>query len=122
MRLLNEPHNQVEHLIDRFAPDTQDTTWLPAIAADPQIIVISADPAITRSKKEREIWRSTGLTSFFFSGGFAEKNRWIQTLEVVRWWPEILRTATQAPRGTGYLLPLKGSEPKPLYEPRDKAP
>ena len=76
MRLLNEPHHQIEHLTDRFDPDALDPDWLHAISVERELIVVSADPAITSSKKEREAWRSSGLTSFFFGGGFADRHRW----------------------------------------------
>lgn len=117
MQLLNKPHHEIEHLSDRFDPGALDHHWLKAISGDKGLIVVSGDPAITSSKKEKEAWRSSGLTSFFFGGGFADKSRWIQVLEVVRYWPEILRVAHEAKPGTGYLLPLGGNKAKLLYDP-----
>jgi len=127
MRLLNRPHHEIEHLTDRFSPDVQDTDWLPAVAPDKDLILVSADPAITSGRKEREVWLRTGLTAFFFGGGFADKGFWPQTLEVVRWWPEIVtaarETTAKGERGTGYLLPLGGrGKPRPLYAPFRGAP
>lgn len=119
MRLLNEPLHDIEHLTKRFSPDALDVDWIPAVAADPEIILVSADPAITTSKKEKEIWRQSGLTSFFFGADFARLQIWVQVSEVVTWWPAIVLTAKEAPRGTGFLLPLKGSKkaPKSIYDP-----
>ena len=83
------------------------------------MIIVSGDPAITTSRKEREIWRQSGLTSFFFGSGFSELRVWPQVCEVVNWWTEIVREAKECPPGTGYLLPLRGSRkgPKRIYEP-----
>lgn len=119
MRLLNAPHHEIEHLTKHFLSDALDVDWIPVVAADPEIVLVSGDPAITTTRKEREIWRASGLTSFFFGGDFARLSRWPQVAEVVSWWPEILRQAKEAPRGTGYLLPLKGSKkgPKVIYRP-----
>lgn len=117
MKLLNKPYHQIEHLVDRFDPDALDPYWLSEISVEPDLILVSADPAITSSKKEKEAWRSSGLTSFFLGGGFADRHRWTQVLEVVRYWPEILRLAHDARPGTGYLLPLGGTKPKLLYDP-----
>ena len=117
MRLLNEPHHEIQHLTDRFSPDVLDEEWLPQIAPETDLIVISADPTITTSRKEREIWQRTGLTSFFFGGGFSTKGIWVQVHEVVRWWPTILREAGDATPGTGYLLPFKGNDPRRFYTP-----
>jgi hypothetical protein len=122
MRLLNEPKHEIEHLTKRFDAGALDEDWLPKIAADPTLILVSADPAITTAQKQREIWRRTGLTSFFFGGGFSELNPWKQVCEVVNWWTEIVREAKEATRGTGYLLPLRGSNkgPKRIYDPSAK--
>jgi hypothetical protein len=121
MRLLNEPRHTVEHLTNRFAPDTLDVEWIPIVALDPDIILISADPAITRGKQERTIWRQSRLTSFFFAGGFSELTQWKQVAEVVNWWSSIIDEAKGAHRGSGYLLPLRGfrKRPKLIYEPFD---
>jgi PIN domain-containing protein len=118
MKLLCGDQHQIEHLTERFDPDTGDEVWIPAVASDPDFIIISADPAITTSKRQREAWQESRLTAFFFGGGFADRGFWIQALEVVRWWPKIIEVARSARRGSGYLLPFKGSEPKPLYPPR----
>lgn len=122
MRLLNTPHHEIEHLTERFLPDALDEDWLPALSHEHDLIIVSADPTITSAKKEREIWRQSGLTSFFFGGDFSRLHIWTQVCEVVNWWQEIVREANQAPHGTGYLLPLKGSKkgPKRIYEPRGK--
>jgi hypothetical protein len=119
MRLLNVPHHEIEHLTKRFPPDALDEDWIPVVAAEAELILVSGDPAITTSRKEREIWRQSGLTSFFFGGDFARLPIWAQVSEVVIWWPEIVLKAKEAQRGTGYLLPLKGSKkgPKTIYEP-----
>jgi hypothetical protein len=85
MRLLNEPHHQIEHLTNNFSPDALDVDWIPVVAADAELILVSGDPAITTSKKEKEIWRQSGLTSFFFGGHFARLHRWAQVSEVVNW-------------------------------------
>ena len=60
MRLLNEPYHEIEHLTARFAPDALDVDWIPVVARDAQLIIVSGDPAITTSKKEREVWRQYG--------------------------------------------------------------
>lgn len=119
MRLLNEPFHDIEHLTKRFSPDALDVDWIPVVAEEPETILVSADPAITTSKKEKEIWRHSGLTSFFFGADFARLHIWVQVSEVVNWWPAIVMTAKEAPRGSGFLLPLKGSKkaPRLIYGP-----
>ena len=110
MKLLVRPHHHVEHLIERYPdnPDIEDEDWIPPVAAVGDLILVSGDPAITSSEKEKAIWRSSRLTAFFMGGKFARMDKWPQVVEMVNWWPEIIRTAQTAPRGSGYHLPLKG--------------
>ena len=117
MKLLNEPRHHIEHLTDRFDADADDEDWIPQVAAEGDLILVSADPAITASPKEKAAWRSSKLTAFFFASGFPEEDRWGQVIEVTRWWPEILRTARTAPRGAGYRLPLRGKHAIKIYDP-----
>lgn len=117
MRLLTRPHHDIEHLTQRFSASALDVEWLPQLAHETDLIIISADPTITTAKKEKEVWRQTGLTSFFFGGGFSDQPIWTQVTEVVNWWQEIVRAAKTAPRETGFLLPLKGKKAKRIYEP-----
>jgi hypothetical protein len=121
MKLLVRPHHYIEHLIDRFPdnPETEDEIWIPQVATVGDLILVSGDPAITTSAKEKAIWRSSRLTAFFMGGKYARLDKWPQVVEMVLWWPEIVRTAQSAPRGTGYLLPLKGKHPKVIYRPQD---
>jgi PIN like domain len=118
MVLLNKPHHQIVHLAERFDPETDDEVWIPHVAAEQDLILVSADPAITSSEKEKAVWRSSKLTAFFFGAGFPEEERWAQVVEVTRWWMDIVRTAKDAPRGAGYRLPLRSKKgPVKIYDP-----
>ena len=116
MRLLN-PQHSIEHLTKRFQPEALDVEWIPVVAEDRDIIVVSGDPTITTAKKEKAVWKEAGLTGFFFGGGFGDLGKWEQVREVVNWWPEIVRQAKTAQRGSGFLLPLHGfrKPPRPLF-------
>ncbi len=119
MKLLVHPHHHIEHLTDTFNEDAEDEEWIPQVGARGDLILVSGDPAITTSAKEKAVWRSSSLTAFFMGGRYAQKGKWGQVIEMVHWWPEIVRIAQTATRGTGYLLPLKGNEPKVIYRPQD---
>jgi hypothetical protein len=119
MRLLVHPHHHIEHLTATFNEDADDEDWIPQVAARRDLILVSGDPAIASSEKEKAVWRSSRLTAFFTGGRFAQTGKWGQVVEMVHWWPAIVRTAQTAPRGAGFLLPLKGKDPKQIYRPLD---
>jgi glutamyl-tRNA reductase len=62
MAYLNRQHHEIEHLTKKFDADALDVDWIPVVAKDTNVILVSADPAITTAKKEKEIWRQSGLT------------------------------------------------------------
>lgn len=108
---------EIVHLRERFDPATKDADWIPALAKDPEWVIVSGDTRISRSKAERAVWHESGLTAFFMSDDWSQKKFWNQAAELVRWWPTIVLTARQAPSGSGYLVPAKGKELKAIYTP-----
>ncbi len=117
LRLIDDGRHEIEHLTDRFDEGTKDEVWIPKIAADRGLIIVSADPAITTAKKQKEVWRSVRLTSFFFGAGFTERHRVVQAAELLRLWPDICRLAQESSAGTGYLMPFKSKAPQKFFEP-----
>ena len=100
----------ISHLRDRFAPHTEDVTWLGALGREGEWIVISGDIRISRNRAERAAWRESGLTAFFFASQYPEKKIWTQVMHFLHWWPEITREAREhreAPEGSGYVIPMQ---------------
>jgi PIN like domain len=91
-----------------------DRDWIRALGEEGDWVIVSADTEITRGSVTRLAWREANLTSYFLAGRFAERNRWVQALELVRWCPIVIDHARSAAVGSGWTLPFKGSDPKPL--------
>lgn len=108
---------EIVHLRDCFDADTRDTVWLAALGKEGDWIIISGDTRISRSKAERLAWHESGLTAFFISDDWARTKFWTQAAELVRWWPSIVLEAARAPRGSGYLVPVRGRALKQIYVP-----
>lgn len=108
---------EIVHLRERFEPDTKDVDWIAILAGEQEWVIVSGDTRISRSKAEKAAWRESGLTAFFMADGWSQKKFWTQAAELVHWWPAIVLTARQAPRGSGYLVPTKGKDLKVIYSP-----
>ncbi len=103
----------VQHLKDRFEPQTEDVTWLEALGREREWIAVSGDIQISRNRAEKAAWRESGLTAFFFAGQYLEKKLWTQVMHFLHWWPEITREAREhreAPEGSGYVIPMQGKK------------
>lgn len=54
----------VQHLKDRFEPQTEDVAWLEKLGHEEEWIVISGDIRISRNPAEKAAWRESGLTAY----------------------------------------------------------
>lgn len=100
--------DEVVHLRTDYHQATLDPVWLRGLGQrEPNVIVVSADPRITRSPHEREAWLASGLTCFFLKS-FADLPFWEQAARLVKWWPGIMDAAQRAHRGTGFLVSVHG--------------
>ena len=116
-----EPTHTIVHLADKFpCRDVEDATWIRTLAREGDWVIISGDPRITRGREERRAWLESGLTAFFFGGGYASKNFWKQVEIFARWWPQITREAREyreGKPGDGYVMQPGGSKWKVIHRP-----
>jgi hypothetical protein len=78
-------------LKDRFPASTADIVWLKELATEGGWIVVSID-RFKKSSAEREMLRQQALTVFVLDPQWS-KQYWIQTAQLVQWWPKILEVA-----------------------------
>ena len=112
LNALCEPDgHSVQHLRDKFEPNTPDELWLGKLAAEGGWTIISADKRIKKVPHEREVWRESGLTAFFLKG-WNDLSLWEQSWRIVRWWPHILHVAERPGATLGFLVPQNYSPTK----------
>lgn len=87
----DEMVQRVVHLREMFPPNTPDVVWLSTLLAEGGWIVISID-RFKKSSAEREMLRRQGLTVFVLDPQWS-KSYWIQSAQLVQWWPKILDVA-----------------------------
>jgi hypothetical protein len=106
-RAINEldRKNSLMHLRDRFDPATDDATWIEALAREGGWTIVAGDTRIQKNPVNREAWRRSGMTAFFFQKGFTKLLAWEQAWRAVRSWPYITQTAALIKPGAGFLVP-----------------
>ena len=67
------------------------------------------DRDIAKREHERQVWRQSALTTFFFPRGWAHLIRWEQARELFRWFPRIIDTASRYPQQAAFLVPVRFS-------------
>jgi hypothetical protein len=102
--------HKVEHLRERFQPDTPDVDWIRSLAAEGDWIIISGDVRISQNQFERRAWLESGLTAFFLAKGWTNLKLWDQTWRFFKWWPDIVAQAARIRPGAGFTVPIKSSK------------
>ncbi len=98
----------IAHLRTKFDAETIDVDWIRELGREGDWVIVSGDARITRNPAEREAWRQSGLTAFFFLPPFQTDSFWVQAAALVKWWPEISLQAKRAPKHHGYYVPKSG--------------
>lgn len=104
LRALDE---DVVHLLTAYPANTPDDKWLPDVASKGQIIV-SCDFRIYLKQRPMLV-ASKATCCFFFSKTYPQLGKWEQAWRMMRYWPEIKRTAERAEPGQFFHVHLKGT-------------
>jgi hypothetical protein len=88
----------------RFPRGTKDAIWLPQLAKEEDLIIVSGDVRISRSPHEQAAWLQAGMTTFFLAKGWMNRKFWEQAEHLVKVWPALRREAERAKPGSGYLV------------------
>jgi hypothetical protein len=59
------PQHRVVHLRDEFLPNVEDAVWMKALAKEQDLVIVTADVAISRNPHEVKAWKEAGHTVFF---------------------------------------------------------
>lgn len=101
-------HHTILHLQEKFAPNTPDEEWLPALGRDRPWTVVTLDRNIRRNPHRRRCWEEARLTTFFLKDTWAH-----QSFEDLAWrfpklFPKLVQKAEEANEGTGHVVFLNG--------------
>lgn len=102
------PEHQVTHLKEKFPPNTDDADWMKALAKEKDWIVVTADANIGKNPHEIAAWKEAGHTIFFLKRGWLKMNFWDQAQKFVKCFPEIIRIAERAKRGSSFIVAVNG--------------
>jgi hypothetical protein len=107
-RLADFDHDLITIHDSLFRPEEKDEVWIPALAArDGATVIVSADPDILRERRPKEALLSSGLSGFFFAGGFASLEAWDQAIHIVRSWPAIRGAAASLRRPAHFRVTMQ---------------
>jgi PIN like domain len=102
--------HEIISLRSKFAENSPDEVWLPALGEEGGWVVLSGDRKIYTNPQRRRVWASAKLTTFFLAStwqgnDFTERQKAARLLSR---WDEIVEWSERMHQGTALLLPYKG--------------
>ena len=108
LNALADPEHSVVHLKDRFAGNTPDLVWLPQLGTETDWVIVSGDLRIRKNPHELSAWKAAKHTTFFLKNAWMALKFWDQAQKMVKCFPELVRQAERAPRGSQFQLGVNG--------------
>ena len=105
---LVEPEHIVEHLTTRFEANAEDALWMNQLAGERELVIVTADIRIGRNRHEVLAWKEAGHTVFFLKPGWLSLDFWAQAQKFTKCFPEVVRRALRASRGSAFLVQTNG--------------
>jgi hypothetical protein len=102
------PEHQVVHLKELFPANMDDVEWMKKLAKEENLIIVTADVQIGKNPHEIAAWKEAGHTIFFLKPGWLKLNFWDQAQKFVKCFPQILKAAERAKRGSAFIVSVNG--------------
>jgi uncharacterized membrane protein YgcG len=102
------PEHRVVHLRDEFLPNVEDAVWMKALAKEQDLVIITADVAISRNPHEVKAWKEAGHTVFFLKPGWTDLTFWEQANKFTKCFPQIISEAMRSKRGAAFIVQVNG--------------
>jgi hypothetical protein len=102
------PEHRVVHLRDEFLPNVEDAVWMKALAKEQDLVIITADVAISRNPHEVKAWKEAGHTVFFLKPGWTDLTFWEQANKFTKCFLQIISEAMRSKRGAAFIVQVNG--------------
>jgi hypothetical protein len=98
----------IEHLKDKFSPDTPDVEWLKKLSGEGNWFIITRDNQIRNRSHERKAWQESHLPVVFLQKSWMNHNLWEIAWRFIKYWPELKQNVLRNKKANSFLLSIKG--------------
>ena len=112
--IFEDDGDEIISLREKFGRDNlKDDEWIPALGAEKDWAVISADGRIAKKRPSRELFLRNGLVGFFFKPALQKSPLRTQTARLLLLWPNIREQHRLAASGC-FCVPMSGQKFGPI--------
>jgi len=98
----------VEHIKDKFRPDTPDIEWIEKLSKEGDWFVITQDNQIRKRVHERKAWQESHIPIVFLNKSWINFNLWDTAWRLIKYWPDLKKTLLINKKMESFQLAING--------------
>ena len=98
----------VEHLKEKFLPNTPDIEWITKLSKESKWFIITQDNQIRKRSLEKKAWQESHIPIIFLQKSWIKLNLWEMAWRLIKYWPELKETVTRNRKNESFQLTING--------------
>jgi len=98
----------VEHLKEKFLPNTPDIEWITKLSKEGKWFIITQDNQIRKRSLEKKAWQESHIPIIFLQKSWIKLNLWEMAWRLIKYWPELKETVTRNRKNESFQLTING--------------
>ena len=98
----------VEHIKDKFPPETSDIGWIRQLAKEGDWFIVTKDNQIRKKPHERKAWKESNIPIVFLQKTWMNHDFWEIAWRLIKYWPELKNTITNNRKSESFEISVKG--------------
>jgi hypothetical protein len=98
----------VEHLKEKFPPDTPDIEWITKLSKEGKWFIITQDNQIRKRSPEKKAWKESHIPIIFLQKSWIRLNLWEMAWRLIKYWPELKENISLNRKNESFQLTING--------------
>jgi len=99
----------VEHIKEKFLPDTPDIEWIKKLSKEGDWFVITQDNQIRKRTQERKAWQESNIPVVFLQKSWVKLNFWEISWRMIKCWPKLKERIKHNRKRESFQLTINGN-------------
>lgn len=99
----------VEHLKDKFPPETPDIDWIQKLSKESGWFIITRDNQIKKRTHEKKAWLESNIPIVFLEKSWMKINFWEMAWRLIKCWPNLKERITALRKNESLSLTINGT-------------
>jgi len=98
----------VEHLKEKFPPNTPDIEWITKLSKEGKWFIITQDNQIRKRSLEKKAWQESHIPIIFLQKSWIKLNLWEMAWRLIKYWPELKENISLNRKNESFQLTING--------------